>query len=317
MSTLKLVKPIEKNDLSIDIKDSILLANKGAGKQLYLYTSDTISPVLIELGRLREESFRTVGLGSGKSCDIDDYDLCYEHVILWDDVKKEIMGAYRMKECDKAFESSDVSPALYTQSIYSYSDKFIEEYFHQTIEMGRVFVNRKYWGTRALDYLWHGMACYFDQKPNYHYFVCALSIPTVFSPYAKQLMVDYYSQLFPCKEVLATPLYPYKNRIDTAPFFNKLKDIAGLRPRFKFLKSYLENLGFSMPMLYKNTEIFHPDGVKFITFGHDVGFRDALDGLMLADTRRIRSLTRKRYTTDAALSRKSVIKKNVLIAEAS
>ncbi|NRB39524.1 MAG: GNAT family N-acetyltransferase [Pseudomonadales bacterium] len=296
MAHSKLIDPIAKAELSKDIKTGKLLAEKGRGKQLYLYTADYESPVLLELGRLREETFRAVGLGSGKSCDIDEYDFSYEQLILWDDDKQAIIGGYRLMECRKAQENNI---ALYTQSIYQYSDEFIDEYFDHTVEMGRVFVQKSYWGTRSLDYLWYGMAYYFAEKPNHHYFVCALSIPTAFSPYARQLMVEFYSRLFPSEKQLATSLFPYKSsNIDTGNFFNKLTDIIGQKARFKFLRKYLEEMGFNFPMLYKNTDIFHKDGVKFISFGYDQGFSNALDGLMLADTRRIRSLTRNRYTSE-------------------
>ena len=296
MELSKLIDPVNKSELSKDIQTGKLLAEKGHGKQLYVYTANYESPVLLELGRLREETFRAVGLGSGKSCDIDAYDLSYDHLILWDNDKQSIIGAYRLMECRKAKENNI---ALYTESIYTYSDTFIDEYFDETVEMGRVFVQKSYWGTRSLDYLWYGMAYYFADKPNHHYFVCALSIPTAFSPYARQLMVEFYSRLFPSDKKLVTSLYPYKSsNIDTGNFFTKLAGVIGHKARFKFLRKYLESMGFNFPMLYKNTDIFHKDGVKFISFGYDQGFSNALDGLMLADTRRIRSLTRTRYTSE-------------------
>ena len=315
MAQLPLIAPINKVDLATDIKTGTLLTEKGKGKQLYLYTADYASPVLLELGRLREDTFRAIGLGSGKDCDIDQYDFSYEHLILWDDVKQAIIGGYRLMECRKALDN-DIP--LYTQSIYQFSDTFIDQYFDQTVEMGRVFVQKSYWGTRSLDYLWYGMAYYFAAKPQHHYFVCALSIPTAFSPYARQLMVEFYSRLFPCEERLATSLHPYKSsNINTGNFFNKLSDIISQKARFKFLKKYLEEMGFDFPMLYKNTDIFHQDGVQFISFGYDQGFSNALDGLMLADTRRIRSLTRNRYTsdTDKAQASKTAHKQKNTVSE--
>ena len=300
MAMSPLIKPVSKIELDADIKKAQLLGEKSKDKQLYLYKADYNSPVLLELGRLREEAFRCVGLGSGKSCDLDDYDFFYEHLILWDDTKKAIIGSYRLMPCIDAAKKSgaNCSPALYTETIYKFTDKFKEDYFDKTVEMGRVFVQKDYWGTRSLDYLWFGMAYYFEERKHLQYFVCALSIPTAFSPYAKQVMVDFYSRLFPCEESLATSLYPYKGSLDTCNFFKKLSNVMAYRARFKFLRNYLADMGFTFPMLYKNTEIFHQDGVKFISFGYDKGFSNALDGLMFADTQRIRSLTRNRYTSE-------------------
>lgn len=295
-----LIDAVDKGALSVEIQTGQLLAEKGNSKQLYLYNCDHESAVLRELGRVREESFRAVGLGSGKSCDLDQYDFIYDHLILWDDEKQAIIGSYRLMECAKAMKltTTGSKPPLYTQSIYQYSELFKQRYFDKTVEIGRVFVHKSYWGTRSLDYLWYGMAYYFAARPTQQYFVCALSIPTIFSPYAKQLMVDFYSARFPSKEKLATSFHPYKDVIDTGNFFHKLTKVIGDKARLKYLKTYLQSMGFKFPMLYKNTEIFHPDGVQFISFGHDKSFNNALDGLMFADTSRIRSLTRKRYTSD-------------------
>lgn len=55
-------------------------------------------------------------------------------------------------------------------------------------------------------------------------------------------------------------------------------------------------MGLSFPMLFKNTEVFHRDGVRFIAFGYDKAFSNAFDGLMFADTQRIQKLTLDRYT---------------------
>ena len=37
-----------------------------------------------ELARLREEAFRFIGEGTGKSLDTDEFDCHYKHLILWD-----------------------------------------------------------------------------------------------------------------------------------------------------------------------------------------------------------------------------------------
>lgn len=40
-----------------------------------------IPNILIEIGRLREYTFRQVGEGSGKACDLDTYDNHYKHLV--------------------------------------------------------------------------------------------------------------------------------------------------------------------------------------------------------------------------------------------
>ena len=46
-----------------------------------------------ELGRLREEAFRSIGEGTGKRLDTDAFDPYYKHLILWDNKKQQVAGA--------------------------------------------------------------------------------------------------------------------------------------------------------------------------------------------------------------------------------
>ena len=55
-------------------------------------------PVMDEIGRLRELTFRAVGEGTGQHKDLDVYDRYYRHLVLWDDAALEIAGAYRLGE---------------------------------------------------------------------------------------------------------------------------------------------------------------------------------------------------------------------------
>ena len=52
--------------------------------------------ILNEIGRLREITFREVGEGTNHSIDLDEYDLYYQKLIIWDEEKNKIVGAYRL-----------------------------------------------------------------------------------------------------------------------------------------------------------------------------------------------------------------------------
>ncbi len=51
---------------------------------VYLAPAGAIPNVLLEIGRLREVTFRSVGEGTGKSRDLDHRDEFYSHLFLWD-----------------------------------------------------------------------------------------------------------------------------------------------------------------------------------------------------------------------------------------
>ncbi len=51
---------------------------------IYCSPSVKIPNVLNEIGRLREVTFRAVGEGTNRSIDLDEYDLYYYHLFIWD-----------------------------------------------------------------------------------------------------------------------------------------------------------------------------------------------------------------------------------------
>ena len=51
---------------------------------------------------------------------------------------------------------------------FKYKNSF-NPYLKDSIELGRSFVQPKYWGTRALDYLWYGIGAYLKNNPNIKY----------------------------------------------------------------------------------------------------------------------------------------------------
>ncbi|MBC7775876.1 MAG: GNAT family N-acetyltransferase, partial [Phycisphaerae bacterium] len=51
---------------------------------------------MFEIGRLRELTFRAAGEGTGKARDMDEHDLYYLQLIIWDREQKQIAGGYRL-----------------------------------------------------------------------------------------------------------------------------------------------------------------------------------------------------------------------------
>ncbi|MFY9108267.1 lysophospholipid acyltransferase family protein, partial [Aliarcobacter butzleri] len=156
--------PVSKIDLYNELKKSPLLGQTNDGKKIYLYDYVEDSIVLKELGRLREISFRKVGEGVNKKRDIDKYDVYYQHIILYDKNELEIVGAYRIGNSDMIFKEFGTK-GFYSNTLFQFNDEFMF-YLQNSIELGRSFVQPKYWGTRALDYLWYGIGAYVKANPN-------------------------------------------------------------------------------------------------------------------------------------------------------
>ena len=285
--------PQKSVDILNELKNSQLIGQTNDGKKIYLYDYTDDSVVLKELGRLREISFRKVGEGINKKRDTDKFDIYYQHIILWDDNNLEIVGAYRIGNSDFINRNIGVK-GFYSNKLFNYHED-MTPYLKNSIELGRSFVQPKYWGTRALDYLWYGIGAYLKKNPNIKYMFGPVSMSASFPKVAKDLMVYYYSHYFNHKDYLVSSKMPYhySNNI------NDIKEIFNLDDRkkdFKLLKSTLSNMNCAVPTLYKQyADIADEGGVKFLDFNVDPEFADCVDGFILVEVDKIKESARKRY----------------------
>lgn len=87
-----------KKELISAIEECEILRQFEDGRKLVIYRCNTnrTSPIIDELGRLRERCYRDIGAGTGNDRDNDVFDESYYHIILWDPSDVEILGAYRV-----------------------------------------------------------------------------------------------------------------------------------------------------------------------------------------------------------------------------
>ena len=247
-----------------------------------------------EIGRLREVAFRTVGEGTGKRRDIDSYDQDYLHLILWDEDALEIVGAYRFAETQQVMESKGIE-GLYTATLFDYQQDMLP-YFAKGLELGRSFVQPKYWGKRSLDYLWVGIGAFIAKNPQYRYLYGPVSISNSLPAAAKNLLVRFYLTHFPAKGTLAQAKLPYQiDEHGSDELQNPFKG-EDYQEDFTELKHLLANMGVSVPTLYKQySELCEADGVCFSAFNIDPDFADCVDGLVMVDLNKLKAKKRKRY----------------------
>lgn len=285
--------PQKKEDIVKELKKSKLIGETKDGKKIYLYDYEEDSVVLKELGRLRELSFRKVGEGINKKRDTDKYDIYYQHIILWDENDLEIVGSYRIGNGKFINENLGVK-GFYSNTLFKYNNRFIP-YLKDSIELGRSFVQPKYWGTRALDYLWYGIGAYLKNHPEIKYMFGPVSISGNFPSAAKDLMVFHYSYYYANDEEMVEAKIPYQyssHSLDLRSIF----EYKSRKEDFKILKSSLNSIGVAVPTLFKQySDICEEGGVKFLGFNVDPDFSDCLDGFILVDVEKIKDSARKRY----------------------
>ncbi len=289
--------PEDRRDIKEELKNSTLLGATKDNKKIYLYTySIKNSAVLNELGRLREISFRKVGEGVNKKRDIDKYDRYYKHIILWDDEALEIVGAYRIGHTED-IRTKLGDAALYTNTLFEYNKK-LNDYLDNSIELGRSFVQPKYWGSRALDYLWQGIGAYMKNNPHIKYMYGPVSISKNYSKVAKDMLLYFYDYYFGDTEHLVNARLPYKMNLDDEYMQQFIHELDGnnYNKDFKLLKKALGFLELSIPTLYKQyAELCEKGGIRFCAYNVDKDFSDCVDSFILVSVDKIKEKQRKRY----------------------
>lgn len=287
--------PEDRQKLKKELSECELLGETSDRKKIYLVDYAKDSTIMRELGRLREYTFRKVGEGTGKKRDLDQYDVYYRHLVLWDDERLEIVGAYRIGESDVIMQMDAREGAFYTASLFEFKPSF-RPHLSDSIELGRSFVQPKYWGSRALDYLWFGIGAYIKTRPNLKYMFGPVSISASYPKMARNLMIFFYKNYFGPNEEIVVSKNRYlmtKKEIDEC---RTIFDGNNYLEDFKRLKQNLSHMGQTVPTLYRQySELCEEGGVQFLDFGEDRDFENCIDGFLLLDVNKIKESKRKRY----------------------
>jgi len=284
-----LITPVDPRVLGEAMRTLETLGETSDGKRICAGRLPAGSPLLREIGRLRELTFRAVGEGTGNALDIDSYDVHYEHIVLWDEAAGKVAGAYRIARGAATLATHGLK-GLYTASLFRYTDDVVPR-LAEGMELGRSFVVPEYWGTRSIDYLWQGIGAYLRRHPNVRYLFGAVSLSAALPLAAREQIVAYYARYHGELEGKAVSRHPFQYR-DAPPSFGELD----AETAFGVLKANLDSLGATIPMLYKQyTELCEPGGARFLAFGVDPDFSDSIDGLIEVDLQRIRPKKRARY----------------------
>ena len=132
--------PEPRQALRKEIHACDLLGETRDGKGIYVFVFNPDCSIMREIGRLREIAFRAVGEGTGKRRDVDPFDRFCQQIILWDEAELEIVGAYRLRDtrrCD--------ADTLYSHTLFDFQPA-MTSYLQQGLELGRSFVQPRYWG---------------------------------------------------------------------------------------------------------------------------------------------------------------------------
>lgn len=258
MEMEEIIAPVSREAIISELTEERFLRNTSkAGNQLYVVTYHNAPHILREIGRLREMAFRSSGGGTGKSFDVDKYDTSdhpYEQLIVWDPEDQEITAGYRLIKCTDMERDADGKLISATAHLFKMTDRFINEYLPQTIELGRSFVQPKYQrgaprkGLFALDNLWDGLGAIMVQNPELKYMFGKVTMYPSFHREARNIMLAFLRFFFPDEEKLMRPHQPLVSHETLAQHFS-LFEGREFKEAHQQLAKALKERGESIPPL--------------------------------------------------------------------
>ena len=215
----KIIDPIPHELIEAELTGDKFLrdTNKG-GNQIYVVDAHNSPNTMREIGRLREIAFRMAGGGTGKECDIDEFDTMdppCRQLIVWDPDSKLILGGYRFI-CGKDIRNDSMGrPRIATSHMFNFSDKFLNDYLPYTLELGRSFVRPEYQSSRAgakalyaLDNLWDGLGSLTVVNPEIKYLFGKVTMYPNYTVRCRDLILYFLNKHFPDPDELVRPIKP-------------------------------------------------------------------------------------------------------------
>lgn len=289
-----IIHPLDRKKIIQQLYYAPLLGKTDDGLKIYLLDYDSYPDVINEIGRLREVTFRKVGEGTGNRVDLDRFDRVYKHLVLWNEKEVEIVGSYRIGVCDTIIKEQGYE-GLYTSTLFRFSEAF-QNILPQSVEMGRSFVQKKYWNTAALNYLWQGIGAFLAANLQIKFMFGPTSLSNSFSTEAKDMIVFFYDKWFNDPDSLVKAKHPYSMSTSSKKELIQIFSSDDYRQELRTLKLMLKPYGYTIPTLYKQyADLCDPGGVLFSAFGVDQSFQNCTDAFIIASVDKVKEKKRKRF----------------------
>ena len=273
------VDPVPADEVRAEMEkmDRFLLFENGDYRG-YLIPAPEAPVVMRELYRLREETFRAIGEGTGLALDTDEYDAYYKQMILWHVPNQEIVGAYRLGFGPEIMKEHGGRTGFYSDTLVRYGDK-AEQFLSRSMELGRSFVAQKYQREiQPLRLLLTGLAVSVLKDPQLEYYSGPVSISNDIPHFYKSLIVDYVRKNYPMPDAerIALPSHPFEpDFLAVNP--DNLRIASGNIDALDRALLALSDGKYRLPVLVRK---YFSCGAKLVCFNVDPLFCDSLDGLI-------------------------------------
>lgn len=240
-----------------------------------------IPNILNEIGRLREITFRSVGEGTNRSIDLDEFDLYYNHLFIWDNDASKIVGAYRVGKGKDIINRYGIK-GFYINTLFRIK-KGMLPVLYESIELGRSFIVENYQRKPLpLFMLWKGILYFLIKNPEYRYLVGPVTISGKYTEVSKELIMKFIGRNHWDKELAQYITPRCKYRVETNdPDVDVMVDASGsnLALLDKMIGD-IEPSSDKLPVLLK--KYISLNG-QIIGFNIDPKFNMCLDGLLILD----------------------------------
>lgn len=253
-----IIEPIDPALVEAELNGHFLRDTNKAGNRIYVVTARECPNTMREIGRLREISFRMAGGGTGKDCDIDEYDTMEppcKQLIVWDPQEKQILGGYRFICGPDIRFNADGSPRIATSHMFHFSETFLKDYLPYTIELGRSFVRPEYQSSRAgakalytLDNLWDGLGSLTVIYPEIKYLFGKVTMYPRYNAECRNMILHFLHKHFPDPDGLVYPITPLDCHADTETL-EKLFCGEDYKTDHRILNAEVHKHGLTIPPL--------------------------------------------------------------------
>lgn len=255
----KIIDPIDPELIEQELTPERLLrrTNKG-GNEIYVVDAHNSPNTMKEIGRLREIAFRDAGGGTGKACDIDEFDTmtpACQQLIVWDPKDREITGGYRFILGENVHINPDGRPRIATSHLFSFSNRFIDDLLPYTLELGRSFVALPFQSSKAgsralytLDNLWDGLGALTVIYPQIRYLFGKFTMYPSYGTCCRDLLLGFIHRYFPDPDALVRPIEELPTAADS-PEIQALFKGDSFRDDYKTLNHAVREEGKNIPPL--------------------------------------------------------------------
>ena len=269
--------PLELIEAELTEERFLRDTNKG-GNKIYIVDAFDSPNIMKEIGRLREIAFRAGGGGTGKDCDIDEYDTMNppcKQLIVWDPDARLILGGYRYI-VGKDIQIENGVPRIATSHLFNFSEEFINDYLPYTLELGRSFVRLEYQSSKAgakalyaLDNLWDGLGALTIVHPELKYYFGKVTMYPSYNSNCRNMILYFIHKYFHDNDNLVTPINPLETNTDIEAM-EKLFVGENYKEDYKILNTTVREHGINIPPLVNAYMNLSPSMRMFGTAINDV-----------------------------------------------